>query len=249
MTDTPLDEAHARAEATGAEADRLAFWSRLAEAEMHVLLDGDAPRTVDVEGAAYALGFDRADRLAAFAEGAADTATLSGRRLAAMLAEGGAGLALNLPDAPSAQLLPPEAMAWLAETLRAAPEAEAARFDAVGPPGRLPEALIAALDAKLRAVAGLAKVAYLATAERDGRTNHVLALIDAAPGSEAALAGAVQEALALSGLEAGSLDVAFPRRSDPLAAALGRHGLRIDLPDPAPVASVAPGSDGPPRLR
>ena len=45
--------------------------------------------------------------------GAATNATLSGRRLAAMLASEGLGLGLNLDDAPSAQLLEPGAMTWL----------------------------------------------------------------------------------------------------------------------------------------
>ena len=78
------------------------------------------PRLFDIEGTRYALAFDLPERLSAFA-GAADAATLSGRRLAAMLAAEGLGLGLNLDDAPSAQLLDPAAMVWLTTTLAHAP--------------------------------------------------------------------------------------------------------------------------------
>ena len=249
---TPLDRAHLRAEATGAEGDRLAFWSRLAEAELHVVLtNGDVPATVEVEGTPHALAFDTALRLAGFA-GAAPTATMAGRTLAALLAEKGLGLALNL-EAPSGQLLGPEAMGWLSETLAAAPTEAMARIEEVGPPGDLPDALIGALDAKLPLAAGAARVAYLARARLEGGAEtHVLSFVAPAPGAEAALAGAVQEALALSGVEAGTLDVIFPAASDPLSASLSRHGLRIELPEAPPRIAMGLGTedaaDGPPDL-
>lgn len=257
--ETPLDRAHARAEATGAEADRLAFWSRLAEAELHLVLDGEdgpAPRLLEVEGAPHALAFDTALRLASFA-GAAPTAILSGRTLAARLAARGAGLALNL-GAPSEQLLAPDAMAWLVEALAAAPPAEAeARVAEVGPPGALPDALLDALDAKLRAAGGGARMAYLARATYEGgASEHVLAFVDAAPGAAPSLAAAVHEALALSGLEQAALDVLFLPASSATAAGMARHGLRIDLPRAAPrigldLGGGAPAAPdgGPPKLR
>ena len=116
------------------------------------------------------------------------------------------------------------------------------------PPGGLPESLLTALDAKLPLAAGRARAAYLATAiYEDGTRAHVLAFVDPVPGAEPDLARAVSEALVFSGLDAGQLDVIFPRASQPLAASLARHGLRIELPAPEP--APAPNPDAPPRLR
>lgn len=250
---TPLDTAHQRAEASGEDADRLAFFNTLAEAELHLLLDaadGDrvTPRLFEVEGARYAAAFDLPERLEAFA-GAAQTATLSGRRVAGLLASEGLGLALNLEDAPSAQLLPPEAIGWLRDTLDHAPVEEDRRITEIAPPGALPEALITALDGKLTLAAGLGRSAYLASAHyEDGGRGHVLAIVDAVPGAEEDLARAVSEALVFSGLEAGQLDVTFLRATHPLAAALARHGLRIDIPEPQQTGPVRD-PNAPPRLR
>jgi hypothetical protein len=254
MTDrTPLDDAHLRAEETSADADRLTFMGRLAEAELHLLLDAEdgaavTPRLFEVEGARYALAFDLPERLEAFA-GAAPTATLSGRRLAGMLAAEGLGLGLNLGEAPSAQMLEPAAIAWLAQTLSAAPVENARRIREVAPPGALPDRLLEALDAKLRLAGGLARMGYLAQATyEDGARDHVLAFVDPVPGAEPDLARTVSEALVFSGLEAGRLDVTFLRADQRLAASLARHGLRIDLPAPEP---EGPSRDpaAPPRLR
>ncbi|MCK0166100.1 SseB family protein [Jannaschia sp. S6380] len=254
---TPLDAAHVRAEAEGTDLARLSFFERLAEAELHLILDDAAelgadatvtPRLVEVEGDRYALGFDLVERLEAFAGGCA-TVTVSGRRLAALLAHEGLGLALNLGGAPSAQLLPPDAIAWLSRTLAHEPQETDRRIAEIAPPGRLPEALLTALDGKLRLAAGLARYAYLAQAVYgDGMRSHVLGIVDPVPGGERDLARAVSEALVFSGLEAGTLDVVFLRASQPLTARLARHGLRIDLPAPAPAGPVRD-PDAPPRLR
>ncbi|SDZ13452.1 hypothetical protein SAMN05444004_106166 [Jannaschia faecimaris] len=254
MTDpTPLDRAHAHAEATGTDSARLTFFERLAEAELHLLLDteeGDVitPRLFDVEGTRYALAFDLPERLTAFA-GVADAATLSGRRLAAMLATEGLGLGINLDDAPSAQLLDPSAMTWLAETLAHAPEEAEQKIEEVTSPGALPDALLTALDAKLGLAVGLARTGYLAGVTYDGGAKgHVLGFVDTVPGAEPDLARAVSEALIFSGLDAGQIDVTFLRAQQPLAATLARHGLRIDMPQPdARGPSRDPAS--PPRLR
>ena len=120
----------------------------------------------------------------------------------------------------------------------------------MAPPGALPERLLTALDAKLPAMAGLARTAYLAGATYDGgAAGHVLAFVDAVPGAEHDLARAVHEALVFSGVEAGALDVTMLRASNPLAAALARHGLRIDLPQPEEPMRVEAPPEAPPKLR
>ncbi|KIT15257.1 hypothetical protein [Jannaschia aquimarina] len=253
MTDpTPLDRAHLRAEESGSEDARRAFWERLAEAELSLLLAAETegetadPAIVEVEGARFVLAFDLPARLVDFAGETAPTATLSGRGLARLCATQGLGIALNLEEHPSAQLVLPDAVAWLAEATSEAPVEAAERIAEIGPPGALPDAFLTAIDAKLPLMAGLAHGAYLARASYDGGTKgHILAFLDPIPGAEPDLARAIHEALTFSGLDAASLDVTFLSRSNSLSAALARHGLRIDLPEP-PMRKPA---DGPPRLR
>lgn len=259
--ETDLDRLH-RAMAAAPESDtaRLAFYDRLADAELCLLLArepaGDViePALFDLEEGRVALAFDREDRLAAFAEGPAPYAALPGRVVARMLAGEGLGLGLNLGVAPSAFLMPAEAMRWLAETLGHAPEPASSRPAAFGPPAGVPEALLAALDAKLARLSGFARRAHLVAVTYDGGgQGHLLVFEEARAGAEAALAKAVSEALVFSGLEAGSLDVTFLAPGDAALPALVRQALTIALPEPAPqvAAPAAPGSDParPPRLR
>lgn len=260
MTETPLDRSHAAMEAApDVETSRLRFFDALAGAELFLLLEAEAqeeaisPRTFLVDGTPYVLAFDTEERLAAFAGAIAPYAALSGRALAPMLAGEGLGLALNPEVAPSAMFLPPEAMRWLAETLAERPAELEARPVSVAPPSRLPQALLSALDAKLATAGGLARHAWLvAVTYGDGRDSHLLAFVDAVPDAEAGLARAMGEALTFSGVEAGEMDVAFFRASDPVMSRIAKVGLRFDIPslDPAG-APAAPGMDParPPRLR
>lgn len=263
MTDlTALDQAHAAMTANDSDdAARLRFYERLADSEMFLLLAAEAegdkvtPELFNVADNQFVLIFDREDRLAQFVGGEAPYAALSGRMIASLLAGQGIGLGVNLDVAPSSILIPAEAVDWLHATLGQSPEEAEARIEEVGRPLGLPEALLTALDAKLATATGLAHSAYLAGATYEGGArNHLLAFIDAVPGSEDALAQAVSEALTFSGIEAGALDVSFLRASDPLAAKLAQWGLRFDLPQPEEVQEVgltAPGMDPekPPRLR
>lgn len=258
---TPIDLAHAAMEAApNDDAQRLRFFERLADGELFLLLEVEPindgplePRVFPVEDQSYVLAFDREQRLAEFA-GSAPYAALSGRVLAQMLAGQGIGLGLNLTVAPSEILLPPEAMDWLKDTLAHAPSETEAKPEEITPPHGLPEPLITALDGKLAIAGGLARVAYLAGVTYEGGAkSHLLAYVDHLPGSEGALAQLVAEALTFSGVEAGALDVAFFAPSDPMCAALARHGLRFDLPQPEPQSTgpSAPGMDPnkPPILR
>ncbi|SFP08166.1 SseB family protein [Tranquillimonas alkanivorans] len=261
MTETPLDRAHATMEAApDDDAARLAFYDRLAEAELFLLLDEEPegetlnPAVWPLESGPTVLAFDTEERLAEFTGQISPYAALSGRAVAGMLAGQGAALGLNLGVAPSAILLPSDALAWLAETLSHRPETVEARPQDLSRPDGLPDRLLNALDAKLATASGLARLAYLAAVTYDtGAKGHLLAFIDAAPGAEAALAQATGEALTFSGLEAGVLDVAFFASTDPVAARLARAGLRIDLPEPErpQVPGGAPGMDPdrPPKLK
>ncbi|SHJ07769.1 SseB protein N-terminal domain-containing protein [Palleronia salina] len=257
---TPLDTAHAAMEAAPDDDDaRLTFYDRVAAAELYLLLtaepEGDAldPRLFETSQGTFVLVFDRVERLGDFAHDGATYAALSGRTLTAMLTGQGVGLALNPGVAPSSFLMPPDAVDWLAGTLRDGPDEIDARPTEIAAPTGLPEKLLGALDAKLATATGLARMAYLvATTYEGGGRGHMLAFIDPARGANGALARAVREALVFSGLEAGTLDVAFFDASDPMAARLARHGLRFDLPKFEPrAAPSAPGTDPdrPPKLR
>lgn len=260
MTDeTHLDRAHAAMEA-GQEAERLRFYETLAAAELFVLLDAEAngdqiaPQAFEVDGQTFVLAFDTEERLAGFAGGQAHYVALSGRAVAAMLADAGLGLGLNLEVGPSAMLLSPEAMVWLNDTLDSAPEVVEAQPQEIFAPAGLPETLVTALDARMATAEGLADSAYLVgVAYESGAKGHLLGFVDAQSGAEDALARAVSEVLQFSGLEAAMLDVGFFQASDPMCARMSLVGLRFDLPKPKLPAhpGAAPGRDPdkPPRLR
>ncbi|KQI70614.1 hypothetical protein AN191_17180 [Loktanella sp. 5RATIMAR09] len=258
---TDLDLAHAAMEAApDDDTVRLRFYERLADTELFMLLGAEAegdqitPELFDIEDQRFALVFDREERLSQFVGRAAPYAGIPGRALAQMLSGQGIGLALNLEVAPSAMLIPAEAIDWLVQTLSHGPDETEARLTEVSAPKGLPEAVITGLDRKLAIAAGLARFAYLAAATyEDGARGHVLAFVDALEGAEKALASAAGEALTFSGIEAGMMDVLFVRAADPLAAHLARVGLRFDLPVPETpqTPGSAPGMDPakPPKLR
>lgn len=259
MNETPLDLAHAAM--TAAPEDdvlRLKFYETIADAELFLLLAGDPagdtvqPELFEIQDSKFALIFDREERLAEFVGRAVPYAELPGRGLIQMIEGQGIGLALNLEVAPSAMLVPPDAVDWLAETLRHAPEQTEARLTEVSSPDVLPVSVTAGLAKKLSVAAGLASHAYLAAATYEGGgKGHVLAFIDAQAGSEKALAHAAGEALTFSGIDAGTLDVLFAASGDPIEVRLAAVALRLDLPKPTePEPPTAPGMDPnkPPRL-
>ncbi|MBP7242214.1 SseB family protein [Amaricoccus sp.] len=256
--ETPIDAAFLAMEAAPEdEAARRRFHERLMDAELFVLLEAEPegatlrPLVFDLEEGRFALAFDRDARLAAFLDAPAPYAALAGRRLASALAGSGVGLGLNLGAAPSATLLPAEAVDWLADMARAAAaEAAAVRPTAVRPPHDATEALVAALDAKVAAMAGRIDAAWLATLEHgDDAGRLVLAVAGATPTAEAGIAAAVAEAATFAGIE---IDVAFLAVDAPARGAFERNGLRFDPPvPPAPTPPGRPGGDPgrPPILR
>lgn len=259
---TPLDAAHAAMERDGAdEADRLRFFDCLADGEFFLLLEEEPqgtdlkPRIFPLEDGPVVLIFDLEERMAEFSGGIAPYAALPGRVIAQVLAGQGVGLGVNLGVAPSQMMLPPEALDWLSGMLEAEPEEMEAQAQAFTAPGALPDRLIEVLQAKLARAGGLAATALLAgVTYATGAKGHLLAFIDAAPEAEAALARAVREALAFSGVEAGMIDVVFLSGQDTAVARLARVARRFDLPArvlPETAAPAAPGTDPdrPPRLR
>lgn len=266
--ETTIDRAHAAMEAAPEDdAARMGFYQVLADGELYLLLAGEPeggqiePELLEMDGERYALIFDTDWRLSAFTEEhlpgqALPYAALPGRVIASMLAGQKTGLGLNLGVAPSSILIPDGALSWLASTLTAEPEEVDRPITALEAPGSVPDTLLPALIAKLAPSGGLAMAAYLATARYgDGTSGPIVAFTAPLAGAEAALAGAVQEALIFTGIEDFSLEVGFFAPTGPEAKVLAREGERIPLPrsEPPepPAAPVPPGSDPtkPPRLK
>lgn len=257
---TAIDAAHAAMEAAPEDEEaRLAFYARLAEVELFLLVEREAPdnaldpRVFALEHGDTVLVFDSEERLAEFSGNEAAYAALPGRRLVPLLSGRNLWLGLNLGVAPSAYLMGPDVLEWMTETLTGGAETTEAGIEALMAPAGLPERLLVALDRKLARAAGLARHAFLAAVDyRDGSRRHLVVIVGAAEGAEEALAMEIREALAFSGLEAAVLDIVFTAPSSDLAARAARVGLRFDLPQPeAPGIRRAPGSDPdtPPRLR
>ena len=260
------DQAYAAMQA-GDESAGLRFYRLLADATLFLLLEREAegervdPRVFDLPDGPVLLAYDSEERLAVFGQGpqtgsGLPYAALPGRLIAQQMLGQGLSLGLNFgTGAASEVLLPPEALRWLCEMLEVAPiEVEATPAQFFAPKG-LPGPLSDALTFTLGGAAGLAQAALLAGVRySDGRLGHMLAVIDARPGAEEALARALSEALVFSGLEAGELDVAFLASSDVAVAELARVAVVFEVPElvvQAAVERAAPGMDAakPPRLR
>lgn len=244
---------------------RLAFHAELSRAELWVLLEAEvtgavmAPRVFDLADGRTVLAFDSDERLASFA-GEAAYAALPGRVLVAMLAAQDPDLSLLInPDQAHAALLPPQALAWLAETLAAPAPVEGAAIPTAFARPDLPrtvlDRLVPALERRLSGVPGLSVAVLAGVVWQGGARGHVLALGGLPEAAQAPVARSVAEALALSGLEAAALDVVFPPEA--AMAALARTGLALS---PAPFVPEAdqvitpganPGLDPtrPPKLR
>ncbi|ARC90443.1 SseB family protein [Rhodovulum sp. MB263] len=254
---SPLDRAHAAMTAAPDDpALRLAYYGRLAATELVLLLEceaGDdriAPSVFDLDEGRVVLAFADEGRLTDFTGAPSPYAAMPGRKLAAMLSAEGLGLGIDL-GGETAELLPPQAVAWWADMLTATPETLDLAPEALTPPGDLPAPLLAALDNCLAGMGGLAACAWLAGLRHpDGASSLLLAFLDPAKGAEPALARAVSEAVRFSGLETGALDLAFFPVSAPMATRLARLGLRIELPAPEPATEIPlTDPDAPPRLR
>lgn len=259
---TRLDDAHAAMmQNEDDDAARLNFYSLLADAELFVMLDAEAeadeitPRLFQLEDGPVVLAFDLEERLTAFVGGPAPYAALPGRVIAAQLAGQGVGLGLNVGDAPSSIILPASVMDWLTATLATKALEVAAKPQGFSYPWGVPAAMTERLLQKLSANPGLAEAVLLAEViYEQGRRGHILAVLGVNAGAEAALTGAVLEAIVFSGFDMAEIDVVFLATSDPRIKTIEDVALRLDLPKPIASthsASTPPGMDpgNPPRLR
>jgi SseB protein N-terminal domain len=259
MPETPLDLAFRQQEADPADpVRRLRFHERVLDAELLLLLEAPAagdrlrPRVFELAEGRFVLAFDRDDRLAAVLDAPAPFAALAGRRLVAMLAGQGVGIGLNLGDAPSATLLPAEAVDWMAGMLSQDPGEAAERPRDFAAPAAPPE-LVAALGPKLAAMAEVIAEAFLVEAGYAGGDRRLLLVLTGVPEPAwPGVAAAVGEALRFSGLDDAALDVTFLGADRPERLAVERVALRFELPRPAAAAArPGPGTDPrrPPKLR
>jgi len=260
---TVLDTAHDAMQADPEnEAARLKFYERFISSQLFMALEeepvGDKlkPLFIPLEEIPYALVFDTQARMGEFTKEATAYAALSGRKIVEMMASERIGIAFNMAVAPSAMLIPAEAVDWLAAMLGQGVEQHEARPIALHPPINMAEKLVAAVDAKLAGMAGMAKTAYLAEMEYEGRPQTgVLAFVGAPEAAQSAMASAIAEAVSFTGDADALLDVVFLNAGDDVIANFESVALRLDLPQipmaeerPAP---KAPGSDPdtPPNLR
>lgn len=243
-------------------AARLSFYSLLADTLLFVMLEEDAatadqvrPRLFELEDGPVVLVFDLEERLTEFVGGPAPYAALPGRVIAAQLAGQGIGLGLNVGVTSSSIMLPAEAMEWLTRTLDTRPKQVAAIVLGFSPPWGIPASVTDRLLEKLSVNAGLADAVLLAeVVYQGGRKGHILAVLGTVEGAEAALSGAVSEALIFSGLDMAEMDVVFLAPDDPRAKIIEDVALRLDLPRAmiAPkTATLGPGVNRqkPPNLR
>jgi len=256
---TPLDLAYIAMQENEAQAP--AFYARFLEAELFLLLEGEMagdeaqPMVMDTSDGALVLVFDLEERMAAFSDTPSDYVALSGRRIARMLAGQGVGIGLNLGEAPSAMVLPVEAVEWLAEAAMGEDEAVEAKPLEISKPVGVPEALIVALDGKLANMGGVVGAAHLVSVKYEGgAAGHMLALVNVPEAAKTGVSEALSEALRFSGVEAGQLDLAFLAPEDPHLESFVRAGLGFEIPDlilPKTPAPLAPGMDPdkPPILR
>ena len=237
---TKLDDAHAAMmQDESNDGARLTFYSTLADTELFLLLESDPvnddihPRLFDLDEGKVVLAFDLEERLTAFVGGPSPYAALPGRVIAAQLSGQGVGMGLNVGDAPSSIILPADVMEWLTATLGVKPTQVAAVPQGFSFPWGVPPEVSQRLMEKLGANAGLAEAVLLSEVVYEGgRRGHILAVLGAASGAEAALSGAVSEALIFSGLDMAEMDVVFLAEDDPRVKAIGSVALRLDLPKP-----------------
>ncbi|MEM8570847.1 MAG: SseB family protein [Pseudomonadota bacterium] len=240
----------------------LRLLERIMDAELFLLLseepekDQIEPHLFEMDEGEFILAFDLGERLAEFLDSPSPYVAMPGRRLVEMIAGRKIGLALNLGVAPSEMLLPPDAVAWMAETGQEPPELHEAKLVGIAMPRHLPSGLMGALDPKLAAMASLIGEAHLVEAEFADADHALLLVLFGVPDeARGEVAAAIGEAVKFSGVDHARLDVTFLAEDAPSRAQIEAVSVRIELPEPEPLSDPepleAPGSnpDKPPNLR
>ena len=258
MNDTALDLAFvAMADAPEDDAARIKYLHTLADTELIVHLkdqpDGEqiTPETLTRGAETYVVAFDGFERLVEHSGDAAEYAALPGRKLSEMLAGQGIGVAVN-PGQMGAYLVSANVLDWLNTALDQYPTHYGEGIGEVLPIAAGSEVVIRAVEAKLAPAAGLVAGAVVArTRDDDGTLSNFVAFLDAVPGTEAALAGAVNEAVVFAGSEDNWI-VGHFRVGTEIARRLTAVGRAVEFPvEPAPQPPKPTGSDPskPPILR
>lgn len=261
--DTPLDNAWAATEAPGAgDAEMARYYDVFAAAELHLLIDaasltdGGTPQPVlfPVEGTDTALIFDTEARMAAFVEDGAAHLTLSGRAVLAMFAGRGVQLGVNLGDAPSATVLPIEAVEWAASALQQPIEAEEGQEMALTVPRMVTPDLLARIDARISGMGSQVTEAWLCGLGAGRRAGMILCVALRVPEAERAVVAALAETARFAGGEKAAFDIAVTAGGDPRLEAARKVGLGFETQDPSTALRAEPEAPGmdkskPPRLR
>lgn len=253
---TPLDKAWTATTGAG-DAEMARFYDLFASTELFLLIDPASlesaavpqPQLFPVEGVDTALVFDTEARLAAFTGEGGAHLNLSGRAAISMFAGSGAQLGVNLGEAPSATILPPEALAWAASALQQ-PIEETEEGVALGAPAGAEPALLTALDAKLAGMGAAVAEAWLCGS--DDRLLLCVAL--RMQGAEQSVVAALAETARFAGGEQAAFDITVVPADDSRLSAARAVGFGYQPSDPSAAMHVvrpAPGSDKdkPPILR
>jgi hypothetical protein len=244
---TELDVKYA-ALMSGGDAEGMAFYRALADAELFVLLEAEAvgevmtPRVFDLADGPVLLAFDSEERMAGFSDSVLPYAALPGRVVAGRMVGHGLSLGLNLGSgAASEVIVPPEALNWLMVMLDQAPpvalELRVAAFQAPSVPG-------AVLGTLAGALAGVARAYVVGAQYEGGRRGQMLVLTGVEIAAEGKVLRAVTEALAFSGLDASALDTVFRDEGDALLARLAGVALVLEGEVAAEVEPDVPAGPG-----
>lgn len=244
---TELDARYA-ALLSGGDAEGMAFYRALADAELFVLLEAEAqgevmtPRVFDLADGPVLLAFDSEERMAGFSDQVLPYAALPGRVVAAQMVGQGLSLGLNLGSgAASEVILPPEALDWLMVMLdQAAPQALEVRVTAFEAPS-VPGAVLGTLAG---ALVGVARAYVVGVRYDGGRRGQMLVLTGVEAAAEGKVLRAVTEALAFSGLDASALDTVFRDAGDALLARLAGVALVLEGEVAAEVVPEVPSGPG-----